>query len=76
MGSFENGSTSEGRPPNPLAAAAYWQSFGRADGVPSPCKKSLVPVPGKKTLVRHTSLVCFLLILIWFSQFQLEIVGF
>ncbi|XP_062023808.1 probable protein phosphatase 2C 22 isoform X1 [Rosa rugosa] len=45
VGSFENGSTSEGRPPNP---AAYWRCYGRDDGVPA--------APCKKTLVRHTSL--------------------
>ncbi|KAM1177663.1 hypothetical protein PS1_017312 [Malus domestica] len=43
----ENGSSSEGRPPNPLStAAAYWQcGFSPADGVPVPCKKSLVRHP-------------------------------
>ncbi|GAB2275549.1 hypothetical protein Dimus_010306 [Dionaea muscipula] len=42
----ENGSSSEGRPPNPLAAA-YRQCFSTAH-IPTPCKKSLV---------RHQSLV-------------------
>lgn len=51
--SVVNGSSSEGLPPNPLAAA-YKQSFNN-DHVALPCKKSLV---------RHPSLVssifCFL----------------
>ncbi|KAM2274005.1 hypothetical protein ACFX1S_043863 [Malus domestica] len=42
----ENGSSSEGRPPNPLSTSAYWQcGFSRADGVPMACKKSLVRHP-------------------------------
>ncbi|CAL8996785.1 unnamed protein product [Prunus brigantina] len=40
----ENGSSSEGRPPNPLAGA-YWQCFSHNDGVPVLCKKSLVRHP-------------------------------
>ncbi|XP_059658073.1 probable protein phosphatase 2C 22 isoform X2 [Cornus florida] len=43
----ENGSSSNGRPPNPIAGA-YRPSFGTARVVESPCKK---------TLIRHQSLV-------------------
>ncbi|XP_048436387.1 probable protein phosphatase 2C 22 isoform X2 [Pyrus x bretschneideri] len=45
----ENGSSSEGRPPNPLSTSAYWQcGFSRADGVPVPCKKSLMKTKTKE----------------------------
>ncbi|XP_052206617.1 probable protein phosphatase 2C 22 isoform X2 [Diospyros lotus] len=46
-GLAENGSSSEGRPPNPLAAT-YRQYFGASRVAASPCKNSLV---------RHPSLV-------------------
>lgn len=45
----ENGSSSEGRPPNPLSSA-YRQCFGSAN-LTAPCMKSLV---------RHPSLVSLL----------------
>ncbi|RVW54013.1 hypothetical protein CK203_072918 [Vitis vinifera] len=53
----ENGSSSEGRPPNPISSA-YRQCFGSAQ-VNAPCKKSLVRHPSLVSL-SHSKLVNFL----------------
>lgn len=60
VGGVENGSSSEGRPPNPLAAA-YRQCFS-TELAASPCKKSLVRHP---SLVSLTSACCYFAI--WVS---------
>lgn len=53
IGCLENGSTSEGKPPNPPRTPSYRQLCSTSDGVLKPCMK---------TLVRHPSLVSSLLI--------------
>lgn len=46
----ENGSSSDGRPPNPIAMGYNRQCFSASRVLASPCKKSLVRHPSLVTL--------------------------
>lgn len=52
IGSGENGSSSEGRPPNPFTAS--YRKYLTNDPLVAPCKKSLI---------RHASLVSLYIII-------------
>lgn len=62
IGSGENGSSSEGRPPNPFTAS--YRKYLTNDPLVAPCKKSLI---------RHASLVSLYIIIYIIFEWLLEL---